>query len=195
MLSPGPVHGSGKSFLYPCTGQRTTGSWSPGSRSARSVHECPVRSTVSHWTLPQGSVVCGQQLGEVQRRRAQEGRIDPVADERGAQVDLPPGVARRRGDRREVAREHLSRRHVRNLARRSLTIEGALVAAEEEQLVAEDGAAHRAAELVAPEAIIDLLAVGAESRQNGRGALKRRSRRNSKPLAVEHDWSPTWSPR
>ena len=110
----------------------------------------------------------GQLRGEVHRRRAEEGRIDAVADEGGAQVDLPPG-ARRRRDRREVAREHLGRRHMRNVARRHLTPDGALVATEKEELVLDDGAAQRAAELVAPEAVILLLAVGAE-----RGKMLRR---------------------
>ncbi len=61
--------------------------------------------------------------------------------------------------------EHLGRRHVRNVARRHLTQDGALVGAEEEELVADDGTAQRAAELVAPEAIIGLLAVRAERRK------------------------------
>src|SRR5688572_9672344 len=39
---------------------------------------------------------------EVQRSRAEEGRIDAVADEGSAEIDLPAG-ARRRRDRREVA--------------------------------------------------------------------------------------------
>ncbi len=37
----------------------------------------------------------GQQRGNAPRRRAQAGRIDAVPDERGAQVDLPPGVTLR----------------------------------------------------------------------------------------------------
>src|SRR5687768_8281641 len=80
----------------------------------------------------------GQQRGDSPRGRAYAGRIDAVPDEWGAQVDLPSGVARRRRDRREVAREHLGRRDVRNVARRRLTQDGALIAAKKEQLVADD---------------------------------------------------------
>src|SRR5688572_5540754 len=97
---------------------------------------------------------------EVQRRRAEEGRTDAVADERGAEVDLPSGALRRR-DRRKVAGEHLGGRH--------LTQDGALVGAEEEELVADNRAAQRAAELIAPQAVVDLLAVGAERRKVLRG--------------------------
>src|SRR5687768_4214539 len=105
---------------------------------------------------------------EVQRRRAEEGRTDAVADERGAEVDLPSGALRRR-DRRKVAGEHLGRRHVRNVAGRHLTQDGALIGAEEEELVADNRAAQRAAELIAPQAVVDLLAVGAERRKVLRG--------------------------
>ena len=86
----------------------------------------------------------------------------------GAEVDLP-SRARRRRDSREVACEHLRRRHVRNVARRHLAQRGALVGAEEKECVAHDRAAQRAAELVAPEAVIDLLAIGAD-----RGKVLRR---------------------
>src|SRR5687767_13908744 len=100
---------------------------------------------------------------EVQRRGTEE-----VANERGAEVDLPSG-ARRRRDRREVAGEHLGGRHVRNVAGRHLTQDRALVGAEEEELVADNRAAQRAAELIAPQAVVDLLAVGAERRKVLRG--------------------------
>src|SRR5207253_11272433 len=86
-----------------------------------------------------------------------------------AEVDLPSGIARRRRERREIARKHLGRGHVRNVARRNLTQDRALVGAEKEQLVVDDGATQRGAILVAPEAVIDLLAVWAE-----RGKMIRR---------------------
>ena len=110
------------------------------------------------------------------------------------QGDLPAGVARRRRERREVAREHLGRRHVRNVARRHLTQHGALVAGEKKQLVADDRAADRAAELVAPQAVVHLLAVGAD-----RGKWLRRVEatiaQELEARRRETRWCPTWSRR
>ena len=102
----------------------------------------------------------GQLRGEVHRRPAEEAGSMRLPTKGVLRLICLP--ARRRRDHREVAREHLGRRHMRDVARRHLTPDGALVATEKEELVLDDGAAQRAAELVAPEAVILLLPVGAE---------------------------------
>ena len=77
-----------------------------------------------------------QLRGQRQRRRRELRRRHRCADKRRAQRDRPAGVARRRGDRREIAREHRRGRHELEEAGRRHVHAGALVAAEEEQLAA-----------------------------------------------------------
>src|SRR5688500_13350347 len=78
------------------------------------------------------------------RRRAQERRIDAVADERRAQRDVTGGVALCRRERREVAGQHLCRRDEREDISRPLADPGALIRAEEEQAIGTNRSAERA---------------------------------------------------
>ena len=94
-------------------------------------------------------------------RLAERRGVDPVVDERRAQSDLSADVARRRGECREIAREHRRGRRDGVEGRRNLVRHRALMAGEEEQLVAND----RAAELVAAESVVDALAVRSHRRE------------------------------
>ena len=108
--------------------------------------------------VPGGEVVVGE-AGKVRQRQAGDELLhdriealarDDVAGERRAAAAVGGAgerVVDRRRRRGEVAIPHRGRRH-RPEAVGHLAIEGALVAAEEERLVADDRAAERAAELV-----------------------------------------------
>src|SRR5262245_10678800 len=103
------------------------------------------------------------------KRRGTETRwIDAVANERRTEVKLAAAVARWRGERREIAGNHLRRRNELDVVRRKLTPESALIRAEEEQLVVHDWTTKRSSELIALQTIVLALAVGTDRRKRAR---------------------------
>ena len=81
---------------------------------------------------------------------------------------MTAAIARRRGERREVARDHLRRRDELDVVRRQLTPDRALIRAEEEQLVSHDRPTECSAELIALQPIVLALAVGTDRRKRAR---------------------------
>ena len=76
-------------------------------------------------------------------------RVELVVDEGRGQRARHAAVAGRRSEGREITRAHRRRRRETDGRARVRFLYLALIAAEEKQLVLSDGAAHRAAELVA----------------------------------------------
>ena len=105
-----------------------------------------------------------QLLDEIQRRGAEPRRVDAIADEAGAEGDLP-ALARGRSERREVARQHRGRGHERDVVGRRLARPRPLIGGEEEHPVPDHRTAERPAVLIALQAIVAPLAVGADRRK------------------------------
>src|SRR5439155_21569873 len=81
----------------------------------------------------------------------------------------PAAVAGGRGELREVAGEHGRRRHERDVRRRTHARGGSLIRGKEEQLVLDDRAAEGAAELIAFQPVVQLLAVGTDGGEGADG--------------------------
>ena len=113
---------------------------------------------------------CGKEARgcNLDRRRAELRRRNPVVHKRRAQRDRAAAVALGRGERREVARQHRRGGDKGDPVGRRLAKAGALVAAEEKELVAHDRAADRAAELVAVQPVAELLAVRSDRSEYAR---------------------------
>ena len=110
---------------------------------------------------PHGIGAGGRQfLRQVDGGGTEEGRIDPVVDERRTEGNRAAAVARRGGQRGEVAGQHRGRWHPAGQVGRDLPEIRALVAAEKEHPVAHDRTAERAAVLIALQAVILSRAVG-----------------------------------
>src|SRR5436190_10184560 len=86
---------------------------------------------------------------ELQRRLAEQRRVDPIAGKWSTQRDRASSVAGRRRKRREVARKHRDARNKRGLVRWVLTLRRPLITGEEEQPVFRNRPADRAAKLIA----------------------------------------------
>ena len=122
-------------------------------------------------TRPHGSVVCGSSPAIAHRRRAEERRVDAVADKRRRQGDARRAVLHAADAICVKSPASIAaRRHEPHVVRRPLVRLRPLVRAEEEQPVGDDRSAERAAELVALQAVVAPLA--------GRGID-----------GVERDWS------
>ncbi len=105
-------------------------------------------------------VVClWQERHEVQRGRAEARGSDLVVHERGPQRDRRATVASRRGVGGEVAAQHRLGGHEGDVAGGHLMHVGALIRAEEEQLIPDHRSAGRPAVLIARQAIVHTLAV------------------------------------
>ena len=85
---------------------------------------------------------------ERQHRPAEYCGINSIVDERSPKRDLTPSVAGGRSEGREVARQHRSGVHERDLIGRILSHPCALVPTEEKQFVFHDRTAQRSAVLV-----------------------------------------------
>src|SRR5439155_16921899 len=84
---------------------------------------------------------------KLQSCRAELGRIDAVVDERRAQRDGSSGIAARRSERSQIARQHCSRGQERSRVSGILARRCSLVSGKEEQLVGLNGPADGSAEL------------------------------------------------
>src|SRR5262249_51398131 len=97
-----------------------------------------------------GAVAISQHL---QSRLAQLAPRNGVIHERRSQSDLPSVVARGRGDFGEVPCKHCRRRNVVGTRYGSGPLDRELCSPEEKELVVDDGAADRSAELISLERI------------------------------------------
>src|SRR5439155_6965094 len=86
---------------------------------------------------------------ELQRRLAEQRRVDAVANEWSSQRDRASSVAGWGRMRGEVARKHRGARNKSGFVRKVLTHRRSLITGEEDQLVFRNRPADRAAELIA----------------------------------------------
>src|SRR4029434_7370315 len=118
--------------------------------------------------LPTWVVGRRQPPRKVKGRRAEERRIDAVVDVRRTRRHLTATVALRRSDGGEIAREHRGCRHERDVRRRALAKDRALVGGKEKKPIPDNRAAERTAELVALQPIVDALTVRADACKRAR---------------------------